>query len=394
MDVAELLQQKMDGSVQAEHDDHLSAPFLFQIETRPIAIVLSRELVSKYVDIDELVKLCDIARKQLNEELGIPVPELTIELSDSLSQASYKVCLYSCPILQAELLLDHVAVLGDVDHCKLLGIPVKSIVSTALCEDMVWVQAKYKTFLRERQMKVLESTQVIKLHFLFVLYQHACQLVGIEESKRILNLCEKLYPELVKELYRQLPIQKVAEIFQRLVREGVSLKPMRIILETLVHWASREKNALLLTEYVRVGLNRVISYTYAPNNVLPAYVFDQELEEYIRGSIRQSQLGNYLDLEPEETADVVRAIVGCVGGVRIMGPRPALVVALDIRCYVRKLIENELYGLPVLSFQELVSSVKMKQLGLISLREPTELESIETQAAFNSVACDDVEVSL
>ena len=124
----------------------------------------------------------------------------------------------------------------------------------------------------------------------------------------------------------------------------------------------------MLTEYVRGDLSRYISHKYAnERNVLSAYLLDEELEETVRAGIRQTSSGSYLALEPKVTEQLVGHTRDIVGDIALLEHKPVLVTAMDIRRYVRKIIEGELYELAVLSFQELTQEVTVQPLAKIEI---------------------------
>ncbi|MXX98454.1 MAG: hypothetical protein F4Y58_00900 [Gammaproteobacteria bacterium] len=177
------------------------------------------------------------------------------------------------------------------------------------------------------------------------------------------------FSELTKEVQRILPIHTIAEVLQRLVSEDISIRNMRLILEALVEWGQKEKDTVLLTEYVRSSLKRYVSYKFSSGqNTLPAYLLDQDLEETIRKGIRQTSAGNYLALDPTVTRNFVEKVKQTVGvDIAKRANKPVLVTAMDIRRYVRKMLEVELYELAVLSYQELTQEITVQPLSRISL---------------------------
>ena len=125
---------------------------------------------------------------------------------------------------------------------------------------------------------------------------------------------------------------------------------------------------MLLCEYIRGSLRRYISYKYSSGqNILPAYILTPDTEETIRTGIRQTSAGSYLALDPRVTQQLVDTIKHTVGDIGKSRQRPVLVVAMDIRRYVRKLIESDLYELPVLSYQDLTQEITVQPLEQISL---------------------------
>ncbi|MDR3077318.1 MAG: FHIPEP family type III secretion protein, partial [Planctomycetota bacterium] len=202
----------------------------------------------------------------------------------------------------------------------------------------------------------------------FVLKRHAVNFIGIQETRHLLSQMEGRFPELVKEAQRLLPLQKMAEILQRLVQEEVSIRNFRAVLEALIEWGPKEKDALLLTEYVRGALRRQISYRYAgDNNQLPVYLVHPDMEEQIRSAIRQTSSGSFLALSPQATEKFQTNVRKEVGALEEMARRPVMLTSMDIRRYVRKLIDGDLPDLMVLSYQELTPEVTVQPLGKIGL---------------------------
>ena len=136
----------------------------------------------------------------------------------------------------------------------------------------------------------------------------------------------------------------------------------------MIEWGQKEKDTVLLTEYIRGSLRRFISYKYsAGQNLLPAYILTPDAEEQIRGGIRQTSAGSYLALDPRVTNRFIQNVRESVGGISASSHKPVLVCAMDIRRYVRKLIENEMFELPVLSYQDLTQEITVQPLDQIGV---------------------------
>ena len=150
---------------------------------------------------------------------------------------------------------------------------------------------------------------MLSYHIAFVLKKHAADFIGIQETRAMLSELEGQFPELAKEVQRVLPIHKIAEIVQRLVGEEVSIRNVRAVMEALIEWGQKEKDSVLLTEYVRVALKRHISHKYSGGqNVLPAYLLAPAVEDTVRGAIRQTSGGSYLALDPGTSKQLVENI--------------------------------------------------------------------------------------
>jgi type III secretion protein V len=222
--------------------------------------------------------------------------------------------------------------------------------------------------LEKAGMTYLTAPQALTFHLSFLLKRNAGDFIGIQETRYLLTQMEERFAELVREVQRVMPVQKIAEIFQRLVQEQISIRNLRQILEALIDWGQKEKDSVLLTEYVRIALKRQISYQYGAGlNVLSSYMLDPSVEEAVRGSIRQTSSGSFLALPPETTQAIMKSIRSEVGELTDKPPKPALLASMDIRRYVRKMIEQEFPELPVLSYQELTQEISVQPLGRITI---------------------------
>jgi type III secretion protein V len=152
------------------------------------------------------------------------------------------------------------------------------------------------------------------------------------------------------------------------VGEEVSIRNVRAVMEALIEWGQKEKDSVMLTEYVRVALKRHISHKYSSGqNVLPAYLLAPTVEDTVRGAIRQTSGGSYLALDPATSKKLVENIKRTVGDIGLAAQKPVLLTSMDIRRYLRKMIEQELYELPVVSYQELTSEINIQPLARIEL---------------------------
>jgi type III secretion protein V len=214
----------------------------------------------------------------------------------------------------------------------------------------------------------MDVHQVLTWHLAHVLKKYSSDFIGIQETRFLLDAMEERFPDLVKETMRVMPVQRVAEILQRLVSEEISVRNLRAVLEALIEWGQKEKDSVLLTEYVRVSLRRHISYKYANGqNILPAYLLSPAVEEMVRGAIRQTSAGSYLALDPSASKAIVANLVEAVGDLAASSQKPVLLTSMDIRRYMRKMIEQDLYELPVLSYQELTQEVNIQPLARVDL---------------------------
>ena len=203
------------------------------------------------------------------------------------------------------------------------------------------------------------------------LRRHASLFLGTQEASALLTRAAADYPDVVKEVLRALPLARVAEILRRMVEEGVAIRNLRDILEALADAAQREKDVHALTEMARIALKRQLSHAAAPQGVLRALLLQPEFEEQLRGAIRVSGGVQQLAFDPAQAAHTMQRLAHAV-----RRHRPAAIVtAVDVRRHVRKLIEADCFDTPVLSYHELVPTLRLEVLERIALEEAPMLEA-------------------
>jgi type III secretion protein V len=307
-------------------------------------------------------------RRALYLDLGVPFPGIHLRFNDQLTAGSYSIFLQEIPMAQGKLLDKHLFVRDQPENLELLSIPYHQDDPFLPNLPTLWVEESHRDTLEKAGVPVMEPARILTYHLSFVLKKYAEDFVGIQETRYLLDQMEPRFGELVKEAQRILPLQKITEILQRLVSENVSIRNLRAILEALVEWGQKEKDTVLLTEYVRSSLKRYISFKYgSKQNILPAYLLSPDTEEAIRSGIRQTSSGSYLALDPGTTRRFVDHIKAAVGDLSQHTSRPVLVTSMDIRRYIRKLIELELYELPVISYQELTQEITIQPLERVDL---------------------------
>ena len=313
---------------------------------------------------EELIKI----RRALYFDLGVPFPGIQLRFNDRLEPDSYHIVLTEVPVAQGTLRAGRVLVRESADKLTALGLEFDKDRPFLPGVETVWVASSVADLLSRAGMSFMNPTQILTFHLATVLRKYSSEFIGVQETRFLLSAMEQRFPDLVKEATRVMPTQKIGEILQRLVSEDISIRNLRTILESLVEWGQKEKDSVLLTEYVRGSLKRQISFKYSSGqNMLPAYLLAPKVEETVRSAIRQTSAGSYLALDPAASRKLVDNIKKAVGKLPTSGARPVLLASMDIRRYMRKLIEADLYDLQVLSYQELVPEVNIQPLARVDL---------------------------
>lgn len=311
---------------------------------------------------DELARV----RQALYLDHGVPFPGIRLRFTSALGPGEYRILLQEVPVARGRLMPERLLVQEKPSQLALVGVSYEEGEALQPGRVALWVEQAQRERLERAGCAFLAIDQVLAWHLSQVWCEYAGDFIGIQETRYLLEQMEQGYGELVKEVQRILPLQRITEVFQRLVGEGISIRNMRSILEALVEWGQKEKDVVQLAEYVRSSLKRYICYKYASgHNLLPAYLLDPAVEEMIRSGIRQTSAGSYLALEPAQSDAFLAQVKAVVGDLQDVQARPVLVVSMDIRRYVRKLVEGIYFELPVLSFQELTTQINIQPLGRI-----------------------------
>jgi type III secretion protein V len=200
-----------------------------------------------------------------------------------------------------------------------------------------------------------------------VLRRYGHELFGLEEAQTLLDALERTHPVLVREVVPKLvSLVLFTDVLRRLVEEGVSLRNLRDILGALAEWAPHERDPVALTEHVRGALRRTITFKHAGDGgVLAAFVLDPMIEDTVREAIHKTATGSYLALEPQLSRDIVAAVGRAVGTGPTRGA--VLLTGVEVRRYVRRLIEPEHPDLAVLSYQELAAEAQIRPIARITV---------------------------
>ncbi len=311
---------------------------------------------------DWLNRAFESERARLQEELGLPFPGVRLWQSSECGERQYQILVHDVPMATGTL------VIGK------LMLPKPSAEIAAQCEaagpcggETVshWLSRDAAAKLPAGTV-ALDHEAVMARHAVSVLRQQGHLFIGIPEVQWLMDKLSADYGTLVAEVQKVVPMQRVTEVLRRLLEEQIPIRSLRTIFESLITWAPREKDVLMLTEYVRIDMTRMLTHRATGGGpTLSAVLLDTELEALVRQSIKATPTGNFLAMAPEQMSAIGDKIAAATGE----EPRSnvALVTALDVRRYVRRIVEGRLKWLQVYSFNELGPDLRLEPLAKISL---------------------------
>ncbi len=326
--------------------------------TKPLSIRLSADLAA-LIQGEKLDRALAQERLQLQARLGLPFPGAAMWVAAELEGLRCEVLLNDVPASTLEV-PGRLLLLTD-DASPLAAQAQKH--GPALGQDeSLWLPPEAVP--ADQRDQCLELEQAIARDVFGVLARQAHLFMGVQEVQWVIERTTPDYPGLVAEVQKIMPLQRMAEVLRRLLEEQVPIRNIRSIFESLIAWGPKEKDLLLLTEYVRSDLGRYLAHEAAAGQgYLSAILLDPAIEQAIRGCIKPTPAGNYLAMSPDDARDLTERIAG-VAGDRLR-PGVALVTSMDIRRYVKKMIEKRLEWLRVYSYQELGNQIELRPVGRV-----------------------------
>jgi len=296
--------------------------------------------------------------------LGLVIPPVRIRDNMQLKPGDYLFKLRGETVGGGEALLDHwLAMDAGLELESIDGVPTQE---PAFGIDAIWIREENKGRAEALGYTVVDIVSVLATHLTEMIREHTAELLTREEVNRLIDRTSEDAPEVVKEVIPDLlKIGIVQKVLQGLLREKVPIRDLEAILEALADWAPRSTDPEVLTEYVRHALARTICRQHAHSDGrLHVISIDPKLEEYVSAAVEHSERGSFLRLSPEMaepiTQSVSRELERLVSG----GHPPVVLTSPQIRLQVRRLLENAVPGVVVLSYNEVARGVTVESVGV------------------------------
>jgi flagellar biosynthesis protein FlhA len=315
----------------------------------------------------ELLSRIRSIRKQFALDSGFIVPPVHIKDNLQLKPNEYRFMLKGVKVAEAEMLPGHYMAMNP-------GVATETIKGVATEEPAfglpaIWIAEDKKERAQIAGYTVVDCTTVMATHISEIIKRYSHEFLGRQEVQNLLDNLKKSYPKLVDDLMPDpLNLGLIMRVLQNMLREEVSIRDLRTILETMADYAPSVRDADMLTEHVRSALARQISSKYAQDdNILPVMTLDREIEEAIRTALQHNEQGGYyLALDPRQAQGILDAIGAQLqqfGG----GMTPLLLCSPTIRPHVKKLTERYLPSVVVISHNEIAPHLKVRSLNTVRL---------------------------
>ena len=305
-------------------------------------------------------------RRQVALELGMVVPIIRLRDNIQLNPNQYIIKIKGIQVSEGEILFDHYMAMnpGFVEE-EIAGIPT---FEPSFHLPAIWITEGQRERAESLGYTVVDPPSIIATHLTEIIRQHVAELLSRQDVQNLVNNLKESNPALVEELIpKTLGIGEVQKVLQNLLREGISIRDLLTIFETLADYASTSRDTDILTEYVRQSLKRAISSKYFPPRETTSVVtLDPVVEQEIMKSVKQTEQGAYLALDPEKSRAILKSVETEVKKMENMGRNPIVITSPIVRIYFKRLTEEYYRDLIVVSYNEIGSDVELQSVGMIT----------------------------
>ncbi|MBM7560602.1 flagellar biosynthesis protein FlhA [Fusibacter tunisiensis] len=304
-------------------------------------------------------------RRQIALELGLIVPMIRLRDNIQLDANQYLIKIKGNDIAYGTIVFDHYLAMspGSVEG-EIEGIDT---VEPAFGLPAKWIKSDLREKAELLGYTVVDPSSVISTHLTEVIKKHAHELLSREDVKNLVENIRESNPALLEELIPNLMmIGDIQKVLANLLSEGISIRNLVSILETLADHARSTRDVNILTEYVRQKLSRQISKQYFPFGEAKVVTLEQSLENMLMESIDTNENGTFLSLDPMTTQSILSSLSEEIKKLLQMGEQAIVVTAPIVRFYFKRISQQAIPELVVLSYNEIESDIEIQSAGMVS----------------------------
>lgn len=305
-------------------------------------------------------------RRQIAIELGTVVPIIRLRDNIQLNPNQYIIKIKGIQVSEGEILFDHYMAMnpGYVEE-EITGIPT---FEPSFHLPAIWITEGQRERAESLGYTVVDPPSIIATHLTEVVRSHIAELLTRQDTQNLINNLKENNPTLVEELVPKLMgVGDIQKVLQNLLEEGISIRDLLTIFETLADHAATTHDPDILTEYARQSLKRAISNKYFSGNDTSSVVtLDPAVEQEIMGAVKQTEQGAYLTLAPDRIRKIVDSVKQEVEKLENMGKMPIIITSPIVRIYFKKMINDYVKDLTVVSYNEIESNVELQSVGMVT----------------------------
>lgn len=306
-------------------------------------------------------------RRQIALELGCVVPMIRLRDNIQLNPNQYVIKIKGVPVSEGEILFDHYMAMnpGYVEE-EITGIPT---FEPSFHLPAIWITESQRERAESLGYTVVDPPSIIATHLTEVIRNNLNELLTRQDVQNLINNIQEANTTLISELVpKLLSVGEIQKVLQNLLEEGISIRDLVTIFETLADNAATTRDTDVLTEYVRQSLKRAISNKYFPANEMTSVVtLDPKIEQEIMSSVKQTEQGVYINLAPEKTQDILNSVKEEVDKMEELGKNPIIVTSPIVRMYFKKITSEQFKDLIVVSYNEIDTDVELQSIGMVTV---------------------------
>lgn len=306
-------------------------------------------------------------RRQIALELGCVVPMIRLRDNIQLNPNQYLIKIKGVPVSEGEILFDHYMAMnpGYVEE-EISGIPT---FEPSYHLPALWITESQRERAESLGYTVVDPPSIIATHLTEIIRSHLDELLTRQDVQNLIDNVKDANSTLIGELVpKLLSVGEIQKVLQNLLAEGISIRDLITIFETLADYAPTTHDTDVLTEYVRQNLKRAISNQYFFSNEPTSVVtLDPKAEQEIMNSVKQTEQGSYLALDPDYTQRLMVSLREETGKLEELGKTPIIITSPIVRMYFKKLTAEQFRNLHVLSYNEIDSDVELQSVGMVTV---------------------------
>ena len=306
-------------------------------------------------------------RRQIALELGCVVPMIRLRDNIQLNPNQYVIKIKGVPISEGEILFDHYMAMnpGYVEE-ELTGIPT---FEPSYHLPAIWITEAQRERAESLGYTVVDPPSIIATHLMEIITQNIYELLTRQDVQNLIDNVKEANETLINELVpKMLSVGEIQKVLQNLLQEGISIRDLITIFETLADYAPTTHDTDILTEYVRQNLKRAISNKYFANKEMTSVItLDPKVEQEIMNSVKQTEQGAYLALDPEYSAKIMESLQEQISKLDELGHTPIIITSPIVRMYFKHLTMEQFKNLQVLSYNEIDSDVELQSVGMVTV---------------------------
>ena len=305
-------------------------------------------------------------RRQIALELGTVVPIIRLRDNIQLNPNQYIIKIKGIQISEGEILFDHYMAMnpGSVEE-EITGIPT---FEPSFHLPAIWITESQRERAESYGYTVVDPPSIIATHLTEVIREHIAELLTRQDVQNLVNNLKEGNQALADELVPKLmSLGEIEKVLQNLLREGISIRDLVTIFETLADYAPSTHDTDVLTEYVRQSLKRAISTKYFSTEETTSVVtLDPKLEQQIMDSVKQTENGAYLIMDPEKTKQIIHSTEVETKKLEDAGKPMIVMTSPIVRMYFKKMTQDYFKDLVVVSYNEVEPQIELQSVGMIT----------------------------